>query len=143
MNTSDFHSEFLCLFRSVALVFINLAIIFISLAIISSNIFLDPLFPSWGSYMYIRVGDGLGGLACCSPWGGKEADTTEWLNWTELKVIPQITDDVHLFFRLFFLYPLHPPPFFFFFPVMPLGLWDLSSLTRDWTCTLGSESTVS
>ena len=24
------------------------------------------------------------GLACCSPWGHKELDTTEWLNWTEL-----------------------------------------------------------
>ena len=23
--------------------------------------------------------------AACSPWGGKEGDTTEWLNWTELK----------------------------------------------------------
>ena len=30
------------------------------------------------------VGDGQGGLACCSPWGSKELDTTEWLNWTEL-----------------------------------------------------------
>ena len=29
------------------------------------------------------VGDGQGGLACCSPWGCKEWDTTEWLNWTE------------------------------------------------------------
>ena len=27
------------------------------------------------------VGDGQGGLACCSPWGRKESDTTEWLNW--------------------------------------------------------------
>ena len=26
------------------------------------------------------VGDGQGGLACCSPWGGKELDTTERLN---------------------------------------------------------------
>ena len=25
-----------------------------------------------------------GSLACCSPWGRKELDTTEWLNWTEL-----------------------------------------------------------
>ena len=23
------------------------------------------------------------GSACCSPWGHKESDTTEWLNWTE------------------------------------------------------------
>ena len=26
------------------------------------------------------VGDGQGSLACCSPWGHKELDTTEWLN---------------------------------------------------------------
>ena len=31
------------------------------------------------------VGDGQGGLACCSSWDCKESDTTEWLNWTELK----------------------------------------------------------
>ena len=30
-----------------------------------------------------RVGDGWGSLACCSPWGHKESDTTEWLNWTD------------------------------------------------------------
>ena len=29
------------------------------------------------------VGDGQGGLACCSSWGHKESDTTEQLNWTE------------------------------------------------------------
>ena len=32
----------------------------------------------------LGVGDGQGGLACCDPWGHKESDTTEWLNWTEL-----------------------------------------------------------
>ena len=30
------------------------------------------------------VGDGQGSLACCSPWGRKELDTTKQLNWTEL-----------------------------------------------------------
>ena len=30
------------------------------------------------------VGDGQGSLVCCSPWGRKESDTIEWLNWTEL-----------------------------------------------------------
>ena len=30
-----------------------------------------------------RVGDGQGSLECCSPWGGKESDMNEWLNWTE------------------------------------------------------------
>ena len=29
------------------------------------------------------VGDGQGGLECCSSRGHKESDTTEWLNWTD------------------------------------------------------------
>ena len=32
----------------------------------------------------LGVGDGQGSLACCSPCGRKESDTTEWLNWTEV-----------------------------------------------------------
>ena len=32
----------------------------------------------------LGVGDGQGGLACCSLWGHKELDTTEQLNWTDL-----------------------------------------------------------
>ena len=35
------------------------------------------------------VGDGQGSLACCSPWGCRESDTTEWLNWTD----PHLTFD--------------------------------------------------
>ena len=31
------------------------------------------------------VGDRQRGLVCCSPWDHKESDTTERLNWTELK----------------------------------------------------------
>ena len=31
-----------------------------------------------------EVGNGQGGLAICSPWGYKESDTTELLDWTEL-----------------------------------------------------------
>ena len=31
------------------------------------------------------VGNRLGGLACCDSWGCKELNTTEWLNWTELR----------------------------------------------------------
>ena len=30
------------------------------------------------------ISDGQGSLACCSPWGRKESDTTERLNWTDL-----------------------------------------------------------
>ena len=32
----------------------------------------------------LGVGDGQGGLACCSSWGRKKSDTTEQMNWTEL-----------------------------------------------------------
>ena len=32
----------------------------------------------------LGIGDGHGGLACCSPWGCKELEVTEWLNWTVL-----------------------------------------------------------
>ena len=34
----------------------------------------------------LGVGNGQGGLACCDSWGRKESDTTEQLNWTELKI---------------------------------------------------------
>ena len=32
----------------------------------------------------LGVGDGQGSLACYSPWGCKESDMTEWLNWTDI-----------------------------------------------------------
>ena len=32
----------------------------------------------------LGVGDEQGSLACCHPWGLKESDTIEWLNWTEV-----------------------------------------------------------
>ena len=32
----------------------------------------------------LGIGDRQGSLACCSPWGHKESDTTEWLNWTDI-----------------------------------------------------------
>ena len=44
------------------------------------------------------VGDGQGSLACCSPWGRKELDTTEWLNWTELGVVYQSQTQLLLIF---------------------------------------------
>jgi len=34
---------------------------------------------AWG------MGDGQGSLMCYSPWGRKESNMTDWLNWTELK----------------------------------------------------------
>ena len=38
----------------------------------------------------LGIGDGQGGSACRSPWGRKESDTTEHLNWTELKALVTI-----------------------------------------------------
>jgi len=44
--------------------------------------------PTQWTWVWVNSGsgDGQGGLVCCSPWGPKELDTTEWLNWTELSV---------------------------------------------------------
>ena len=48
----------------------------------------------WHHWLYghvfeftLGVGDRQGGLACCSPWGCKESDISEWLNWTEPIII--------------------------------------------------------
>ena len=38
----------------------------------------------------LGVGDEQGSLACCSPWGRKELDMTEQLNWAELQTIFKI-----------------------------------------------------
>ena len=37
------------------------------------------------------VGDGQGGLVCCSPWGCKESDMTEQLNWSSNLIANAIT----------------------------------------------------
>ena len=52
----------------------------------------------------LRVGDGQGGLACCSSWGRKEWDMTKRLNWTEIVEISKTTvngDCSHEIKRLF------------------------------------------
>ena len=35
----------------------------------------------------LGVGLEQGGLVCCSSWGRKESDMTEWLNWTEYSIV--------------------------------------------------------
>ena len=40
------------------------------------------------------VGDGQGGLACCGSWDGKELDTTERLNRTELTMSINVTYNI-------------------------------------------------
>ena len=38
-----------------------------------------------------NTGDGQGNLACCSPWGLKESDMAEQLNWTEHNTVNQLS----------------------------------------------------
>ena len=40
------------------------------------------------------VGDGQGSLACCSPWGRKELDTTEQLSWRS-NTLEEIMYSIH------------------------------------------------
>ena len=44
----------------------------------------------------LGVGQRQGSLACCSPWGRKESDTTEQLNWTEVQNSEKIQDSQSL-----------------------------------------------
>ena len=48
-----------------------------------------------------RVGDGQGGLACCNSWGRKELDTTERLNWTELKDFSPLTSGIYWYCKAY------------------------------------------
>ena len=51
----------------------------------SESFQMSQLFTSGGQNIEQIPGDSEGqrSLACCSPWGRKESDTIEWLNWTE------------------------------------------------------------
>ena len=43
------------------------------------------------------VGDGQGGLGCCSPWGRKESDTTErWTDWLSRELWSPATSECNL-----------------------------------------------
>ena len=48
---------------------------------------LDPSQTQWQEFGWtLGVGYRQRGLACCDSWGRQESDTTEQLNWTELKL---------------------------------------------------------
>ena len=49
-----------------------------------TRVFLTPFGEEYTFGWTPGVGDGQGGLACCSSWGHKVSDMTERLNWTEL-----------------------------------------------------------
>ena len=40
----------------------------------------------------LGVGEGQGSLACCRPWGRRESDMTEQLNWTKLSCLLEVKD---------------------------------------------------
>ena len=50
----------------------------------------DGWMPSLTPWVWVRLNSrsfyGQGGLPFCSPWGCKELNMTEWLNWTELNI---------------------------------------------------------
>ena len=41
------------------------------------------------------VGDGQEGLECCSPWGCKELDTTEQLNWFKILIKSKLLVEIN------------------------------------------------
>ena len=43
---------------------------------------LDGITDSMAMSLSLGIGDGQGGLVCCSPWDSKESDMTERLNWS-------------------------------------------------------------
>ena len=62
------------------------------------------------------VGDGHGGLRCCSSWGHKESDRTEWLNWTEYSI-------VYMYYIFFIHYSVeHLGCFHVLVPAMNIGV---------------------
>ena len=50
----------------------------------------------------LGAGDGPGSLASCSPWGHKESDTTDQLNWTELNWKGKMLERCLLIFFFYF-----------------------------------------
>ena len=78
------------------------------------------------------VGDGQGSLACCSPWGWKKSDMTEWLNWTDASVKVGVMWEISTNLFIFIL--------FIYFLAVSQGLWNLSFPIRDWTLGYGRES---
>ena len=93
------------------------------------------------------VGDGQGGLMCCSSWSHKESDTTDrlnWLNWTEMtgfivlfcdpkKKIVWVWKFLNWFFLTFFFLEKMSLCFFYLKIVQLLwNEWHFSPLKLTW-----------
>ena len=66
--------------------------------------------PTQWTWVWVSpgVGDGQGGLGCCSPWVSKESDTTEWLNWTDEPVVSLLGIYIYIW-RKIWLQKIHAP----------------------------------
>ena len=116
-----------------------------------------PIQWTW-VWVTLGVGDGQGGLACCSPWGCKELDTTERLNWkfhymshsvthssvdghlatspTDLALHwPSLLGTIRCYHTVF---PLLPTSHYRLKPVCHLSSW----LQQKWKKTFSNQSTV-
>ena len=74
----------------------------------------------------LGVGNGQGGLTCCSSWGHRESDTTErlnWLNWTDPYLRVQLCKTLWIL-----LFILLPQPFFIPFKSLVFWAQDQGSL---------------
>ena len=81
-------------------------------------------------------GEGQGNLACCSPWGHRESDTTEWLHnnndnqqENESRGHPQMTVALSLTFFASYDPDLMQNSSLSFFLFFGHACWDLSSPT--------------
>ena len=94
----------------------------------------------------LGVGDGQGGQACCSPWGCKELDTTERLNWSELnrhihnswysldlKYPVPLSSYVHLYtIMLDFSFSQYSQCVYFIFFIVEMGMANFQGLGREY-----------
>ena len=80
-------------------------------------------------------GEGQGGLACCSPWGHKESDTTEWLSNNNLE---EVTFEIDFLLLLLFLFLqlVHSMHLFFHFYII-IGHLLLSKHCAKHNCNVG------
>ena len=90
----------------------------------------------------LGVGDGQGSLECCDSWGCKESDTTEQLNWTQLKFVVicynrckwciWLDSSLFLYQPLFWVLPCPwSPPLYINLSCSNCLPWELQALATD------------